>query len=478
MNKMLLNGLIIISMFVFHGCSDDDDTTTASNSCATYYTTVTESMAGQEDCTQTQAECEEGTTALQNWCADGCESADVAEADSMCSEEFAAFTASEITALCQLSISSCSDDTQTEAPTSYTFESRFIEGQSSVSYSGQTVRNMLISAIKSTISSGGTTAAALTSLFNNDDATATYDGSVVFHDVSTKSVSGKISSDNVVGYDVTPTELITTWFQAAETSGTKWTDNGVSIDQMVGKSLLGMVSYYQATSVYFNKVLELGEDNTNAADDGTAAYTDMEHHFDEAFGYFGAAIGYQGMLTSERQSSGSATTAAEYTTNVNFDWAKYAAKRADVTGCSQSTNLDDALIEAFTMGRHLIATQADMSDIEAQIDIILEKWEHLVVANIIHYAADVKGYMVEGGEDYNCSTNETCAKYWSEMAPFAISLQFNDDSMLTTSEFTELQSVIGMAPPTTSTADDIATFDTVITWLIDKYMLDADCANW
>ena len=89
-----------------------------------------------------------------------------------------------------------------------------------MSYSGQTVRNMLISAIKSTISSGGTTAAALTSLFNNDDATATYDGSVVFHDVSTKSVSGKISSDNVVGYDVTPTELITTWFQAAETSGT------------------------------------------------------------------------------------------------------------------------------------------------------------------------------------------------------------------------------------------------------------------
>ena len=191
MNKILLNGLIIISMFVFHGCSDDDDTTTASNSCTTYYTTVTESMVGQEDCTQTQAECEEGTTALQSWCADGCESADIAEADSMCSEEFAAFTASEITALCQLSISSCSDDMQTEAPTSYTFESRFIEGQSSVSYSGQTVRNMLISAIKSTISSGGTTAAALTSLFNNDDATATYDGSVVFHDVSTKSVSEK-----------------------------------------------------------------------------------------------------------------------------------------------------------------------------------------------------------------------------------------------------------------------------------------------
>ena len=35
-----------------------------------------------------------------------------------------------------------------DTPTTYTFESRFSEGESSVSYSGQVVRNLLINDIK------------------------------------------------------------------------------------------------------------------------------------------------------------------------------------------------------------------------------------------------------------------------------------------------------------------------------------------
>ena len=102
----------------------------------------------------------------------------------------------------------------------------------------------------------------------------------------------------------------------------------------------------------------------------------------------------------------------------------------------------------------------------------------IIAANIIHYANDVKGLMVAGDSNFNCSADASCSKYWSEMAPFAMALQFNENSPLSTSDLTTLQGVIGMAPPTTNTMDDQGTFQTVVDWLIEKYSLDADCSAW
>ena len=87
-----------------------------------------------------------------------------------------------------------SGDTLIDTPATYTFESRYIAGESSVSYSGQVVRNMLISAIKSHITDENVTAAKLTSLYKNDDATALYtDGTTLFYDISTSRLENKIS---------------------------------------------------------------------------------------------------------------------------------------------------------------------------------------------------------------------------------------------------------------------------------------------
>ena len=67
------------------------------------------------------------------------------------------------------------------------------------------------------------------------------------------------------------------------------TDDGVDMSQMINKVLIGAVPYYQATGVYLNSLLE--RDNSEARD-GTDPYTAMEHAWDEAFGYFGAARDY------------------------------------------------------------------------------------------------------------------------------------------------------------------------------------------
>ena len=163
---------------------------------------------------------------------------------------------------------------------------------------------------------------------------------------------------------------------------------------------------------------------------------------------------------------------------INFDWAKYASKRSNVSGCSQSTNLDDSIIDAFLLGRAHISAESPLADIQEQMDVVSTGWETVIAANIIHYAADVKGLMVAGDSNFNCSADASCSKYWSEMSPFDMALQFNDNSPLSTSDLTTLQGVIGMAPPTTNTMDDQATFQTVVDWLIEKYSLDAGCSAW
>ncbi len=74
---------------------------------------------------------------------------------------------------------------------------------------------------------------------------------------------------------------------------------------------MGAVFFYQATNVYFGSG-KMDVDNTTAEDPAAGKYyTEMEHHFDEAFGYFGAPTDF---LTN--------------TNNLRF-WAKYCDKRND-----------------------------------------------------------------------------------------------------------------------------------------------------
>ena len=312
--------------------------------------------------------------------------------------------------------------TTVDVPTTYNFESRFNAGESSVSYSGQVVRNIIIGDIKSSV--GTASAATLNSLFNNDNATATISGtSTTYHSISTKKLSNKISETPVIGFDVTPTALITGWFDlVGGATPTKVVQN-MHMDQLIGKGLLGMVAYYQGTSVYMDKI-----DTDTNTQDGTSAYSDMEHHWDESFGYFGAARDY-GTMTDKTSSGGS-----DYLTQKNFDWAKYAAKRDACTDCPSAGNFATNIFNAYLKGRALITAEATLSEIQAERQTIVENWEKVIAANIVHYANEVDALISAGGTDFDCSTDNSCQKYWSEMAAFVLCLQFNSYSDLVTAD--------------------------------------------
>ena len=106
----------------------------------------------------------------------------------------------------------CSDDDSTStgsggtgstAPLTYTFDSQFSEGTSSIKYTGQVVRNLLIRDIKAAVAAGNATAADLNVFYENSDTNATIAQSLTYtasqekyHEISDSKLSNKIAKCN------------------------------------------------------------------------------------------------------------------------------------------------------------------------------------------------------------------------------------------------------------------------------------------
>ena len=111
-----------------------------------------------------------------------------------------------------------------------------------------------------------------------------------YHDISSSHLNDRLDavSDYILpGYEMNAGDAISAWVTDAVTNG-KTNADGIRLDQMVQKTLWGAVAYWQGTSKYMSKIPN--DDNT-MSDDGNP-YTAMEHHWDESFGYFGAARDY------------------------------------------------------------------------------------------------------------------------------------------------------------------------------------------
>ena len=466
---------LIVGIFVV-GCSDDDDSVSANN-CGTYFTAYAEYQTNVENGTATAADCVTATTTLQDWCSEGCESAD--ESDPICNDDFTGMDEAMITALCALQFPD--DGGGSDDLTTYEFTSRF-QNTSSVKYTGQTVRNLLIRDIKGNVADG-VTAAELLVFYDNSDATAeiatssSYDADqTLYHDISTSNLSGKIASSsfdfdpgNVIGYDMTPDALVNAWFTTAESEGQE-TSDGVNVSQMVAKGLAAMVAYYQATSVYFHPNKLDVADNTVSAND-EYGYTSMEHYWDESFGYFGASVDYLNLSNTNQRGAYDTDMSGsiDYKTEYNFDWAAYAAKRDDCTGCDHDGSFASTIMGAYIDGREAITAGGGVSSYDPHRMTIVNTWEKVVAANIVHYANSVQEDIASGSSDLN--------KHWSEMRAFGLALQFNYYKVISDTDLTEMITLMGNAP--SSDVSYVDTMEQVKTMIGEVYMFTAnDLANW
>lgn len=148
------------------------------------------------------------------------------------------------------------------------------------------------------------------------------------------------------------------------TNGTKsylMGGNGFEYGQLIEKGLMGAVFMNQITVNYLGTVAD--DDNTTPLSGKT--YTEMQHHWDEAFGYFSSEIDYP-------------------TNGTDRFWGKYAqGSREALLGTG--TNI----MNAFLKGRAAIDNN-DYATRDAQIAIIRDQMEKVCAGTAIHYLNEAK----------------------------------------------------------------------------------------
>lgn len=398
--------------------------------------------------------------------------------------------------------------TTIDMPTAYVFDSRFNDGESSVAYSGQTVRNLLLQDLKIFIDNLGKEGAESATVddllqfyayddgLNLESLTTGGDMPVVenrYSSISTgKNLSGKISSEVVIGYGKTADELVREWFeiiaansQDAAKLGTPAVytdDDGVDLTQMINKVLIGAVPYYQATGVYLGGLLE---DENGSPVEGKS-YTEMEHHWDEAFGYFGAARDYSrysddqlaggvGDYTFDSNGDGQIDFKSEY----NFGLSRNAGKR-DKGG--SGVNLSGDIFAAFLAGRTLIVNQGSESDIAAQREAAANGMEKVIAATVVHYINDTLSDMAALGTADENRVNLN--KHWAEMKGFTVALQYSPFRLISQGQLEELHGIMGQAPSYEAPGSDaydgiVSSYMRAKDVLQEAYGFSADnMANW
>ena len=246
-------------------------------------------------------------------------------------------------------------------------------------------------------------------------------------------------------------------------------EDGTDLKQLIQKFLLVSITYSQSAGDYLGADYEgkgLTTDNVSEVKKG---YTNLEHQFDEGFGYFGASIDY--LAYNDKEIGGKVKSEADGRESYNgkhdsngdgeydllseviFGAASNAAKRD--LGTVDNTNPTDITTQtmaAFIAGRKIIhdnvgsdLTEDQLNALYAQRDLAIGGWEKALAATAIHYINDLVGDLdpLKNGEEFNFKTT---AKHFSELKGFALGLQFNPFSKLSSADFVTVHELIGNKP--------------------------------
>lgn len=294
-------------------------------------------------------------------------------------------------------------DPAIEAPATYSFERN---GQSTVSFSGQTTRINMADELVSSMLDFTATETLLLEMYRNE--TAGGGDANPFDDpdlnASTKSVRSKTAaSRDYFSSNSTESMEIRNEFedwislqvsdvysakdhaaipgvagQLADGSSTRYVNElGLEYNQMVGKSLIGALMLDQSLNNYLStSVLDDG-DNVINNDQGVTAeganYTTMEHKWDEAYGYF----------------YGTAQNPAEPNLTLGEDdnfMNKYIGR---VENDLDFTGIADEIYNAFKLGRAAIV-QGMYNVRDDQADIIREKASEIMGIRAVYYLQQAK----------------------------------------------------------------------------------------
>lgn len=303
-----------------------------------------------------------------------------------------------IAALSILLITSCSKDDDAPAPTTstngggggnptYQIPSTYVfldgSNQSTVNFDGQKQRLEMLSEMVVYMKTGNTvgttlSASQLKAMYANNAYTWA-DAPGLGMTGSTKQLKDKTAAGDIgvqamfenymdsiaVHSSLNFSNSTETYGQAGVwTNGTKsylMSGAGFEYGQLIEKGLMCAVFMNQMTVNYFGTLAD--DDNTIPLAGKT--YTEMQHHWDEAFGYFTSEIDYP-------------------TNGTDRFWGKY-AQGSNETLLSTGTNI----MNAFLKGRAAIDNN-DYATRDAQITIIRDQIEKVCAGTAIHYLNEAK----------------------------------------------------------------------------------------
>lgn len=280
---------------------------------------------------------------------------------------------------------SCVYPDELVVPSSYSFKDS--DGNSTVNFTGQQIRLDMLSEMIDYMKTGNTSGTTLsattlkdmfanngytwidanglgmtgsTKQLKNKTAFSTADGSPdagiqlyledILDSAAVASASGATGGPGVTG--VWPND---------GTAGPYLMDgNGRQYNEMFEKGVMSAVFANQMTVNYLGTVQD--DDNTTLVSGKN--YTEMQHHWDEAYGYFTYSVNFPAV-------------------NGDRFWEEYSAGREDLLGSATNISL------AFRTGRAAIDAE-DYTTRDEQIDIIRDEMEKLQAASAIHYLNGAK----------------------------------------------------------------------------------------
>ncbi len=280
-----------------------------------------------------------------------------------------------------------------------------------------------------------------------------------------RAVSG---SDDVPGLDNTP---IAKAFVSVD---------GLDFQQLIQKFLLGAVAFSQAADDYLDDdTTGKGLLSDNIAPVDGKPYTELEHAWDEGWGYFGMSPFFATSFTVEQIANTSAGThykdangdgKIDLLGEYNFGHAQNAAKRDLGSASTANTDFSHQAFEAFKRGRAIISnadgalSTGQMTELKQQRDIALSAWEKAIAATAVHYINEC----LRDIADFGITLDKPklfldYTKHWSELKGFALSFQFNRRSPLTSEQFASLHAKIGNQPVLyTASQEEISAYKTAL----------------
>ncbi len=312
-------------------------------------------------------------------------------------------------------------------PASYSFERN---EENTVSFGGQTTRILMAQELLGGFTTNTNTAEILKAMYAHEEGAEDFEDADL--NASDKSLRSKtaasvdyfstnatdqalIRADFESWIDGQVDEVFTNWNVAAEagTAGqladgekTRYVNGqGLEYNQLFAKGLIGALMTDQALNNYLSTAV-LDEGSSRADNDaGTVlegkSYTNMEHKWDEAYGY---VYGLNADASNPNADLGADSFLNEYIGKLEED--------PDFAGIA------DDIFQAFKLGRAAIVA-GDYEVRDAQADIIREKISQVIAVRGIFYMQRAKATLAEETPNYGSAFHAL-----SEAYGFIYSLRF------------------------------------------------------